>query len=37
MEKVIQDVFGSEGIISSKFEDYKVRESQIDGRKETYP
>lgn len=30
MEKVIQDVFGSEGIISSKFEDYKVRESQIE-------
>ena len=30
MEKIVQEVFGNEGIVSNKFEDYKVRESQIE-------
>lgn len=30
MEKIIQDVFGEEGIISEMFEGYKVRESQLE-------
>lgn len=30
MENLVQEVFGGNGVISSKFENYKVRQSQID-------
>ena len=30
MKEILEEVFGQEGLISQKFKDYKVRESQVE-------